>query len=154
SLTIALYLYNLVDDGKWKNTLLDRYQDYLPLAIKVFFGGVSSAYVIYYYRTEAVSTTISIFIILLSMLFNNVMLKKRISNKYLQFGVYFFISFTFFTFMIPVFIKEMNTSIFILSGIISLALTLLLITIIYLKSPSTRSEIRITKMIGIILIMY
>lgn len=154
SLTIVLYLYNLVDDGKWKNTFLDRYQDYLPLAIQFFFGGLSSAYVIYFSRSVSLSKTIVFFIILLALLFANEMLKKRISNKYLQFGVYFFISFTFFTFMIPVFIKEMNTSIFILSGIISLALTLLLITIIYLKSPSTRSEIRIKKMIGIILIMY
>lgn len=154
SLTIVLYLYNLADDGKWKNNILGRYEEYLPLAIQFFFGGLSSAYVIYFSRSVSLSKTITFFIILVALLFANEILKKRISNKYLQFGVYFFISFTFFTFMIPVFIKEMNTTIFIYSGLISLVITLLLITIIYVKSPSTRSEIRITKLIGIILTMY
>src|SRR5690625_483532 len=33
-LTITLYLYNLVDDGRWKNTILERFQMYFPLAIQ------------------------------------------------------------------------------------------------------------------------
>ena len=82
------------------------------------------------------------------------MLKKRISNKYLQFSVYFFTSFTFCTFMIPVFIREMNTNIFLISGLVSLVVTLSLITIIYRKTPSSRAEIRIRKLVVIILTMY
>ncbi|WP_339634308.1 DUF2914 domain-containing protein [Bizionia echini] len=154
ALSIALYLYNLTDDGAWKNTFLGKYEMYLPLAIQFFFGGLSSAYVIYFSRSVSLSKTISFFIILLALLFANEFLKKRISNKYLQFSVYFFVSFTFFTFMIPVFIKEMNTNIFIISGLISLVLTLLLIAIIYRKSPSTRNEVRLKKLIPIILGLY
>lgn len=154
ALTIALYLYNLVDDGKWKNTFFERYQIYLPLAIQFFFGGLSSAYVIYFSRSVSLSKTITFFIILLVLLFANEMLKKRISNKYLQFSVYFFVSFTFFTFMIPVFIKQMNTTVFLISGFVSLVITLVLITIIYRKSPSTRVEIQIRKLIAIIIVMY
>lgn len=153
-LTIAIYLYNLVDDGRWKNTHFERFQLYLPLAIQFFFGGLSSAYVIYFSRSVSLSKTITFFVILVALLFANEMLKKRISNKYLQFSVYFFISFTFFTFMIPVFIKDMNTTIFIISGLVSLVITLSLITIIYQKSPSTRAEIKIKKLISIILIIY
>lgn len=154
SLTIALYLYNLADDGKWKNTILSRYEVYLPLAIQFFFGGLSSAYVIYFSRSVSLSKTISFFIILVALLFANELLKKRISNKYLQFGVYFFVSFTFFTFIIPVFIKQMNTTVFIFSGLVSLIITLSLITLIYIKSPSTRAEVRITKVIGIVITLY
>ena len=43
-LTITLYLFNLVDDNKWKNTILGKYEVYFPLAIQFFFGGLSSAY--------------------------------------------------------------------------------------------------------------
>tara|TARA_R110000868_G_scaffold189802_1_gene433390 strand:+ start:1841 stop:2956 length:1116 start_codon:yes stop_codon:yes gene_type:complete len=154
SLTITLYLYNLADDGKWKNTFLERYEEYFPLAIQFFFGGLSSAYVVYFSRSVSLSKTASFFIILIVLLFANEFLKKRISNKYLQFSVYYFISFTFFAFMIPVFIKEMNTEIFIFSGLISLACTLILIIIIYSISPSTRLEIRLGKLIGIILSIY
>lgn len=153
-LTFTLYLYNLADDGKWKNTMLERYEVYFPSAIQFLFGGLSSAYVIYFSRSVSLSNTISFFIILVTLLVANEFLKKRISNKYFQFSVYFFVSFTFFTFIIPVFIKEMNTNIFIFSGLVSLAVTLLLIIVIYIISPSTRAEIRIGKIIGIIFIIY
>lgn len=154
SLTIALYVYNLADDGKWKNTKLERYEEYLPLVIQFLFGGLSSAYVIYFSRSVSLSKTISFFIILIILLFANEYLKKRISNKYLQFSVYFFISFTFFTFMIPVLIREMNTEIFMISGAISLACTVALITIIYILSPSTRTEVHLGKLLGIIFAIY
>ena len=154
SLSIVLYLYNLVDDGKWKNTFLERYEEYFPLAIQFFFGGLSSAYVIYFSRSVSLSKTASFFIILVLLLIANEFLKKRISNKYLQFGVYYFISFTFFAFMIPVFLKELNTTIFLISGAASLAVTLVLLIFIYGKSPSTRQEINLGKMITIILSIY
>lgn len=154
SLSITLYLYNLADDGKWKNTFLQRFEAYFPLAIQFFFGGLSSAYVIYFSRSVSLSKTASFFIILVLLSIANEFLKKRISNKYLQFGVYYFISFTFFTFMIPVIIKELNTTIFLISGAISLVCTLLLIIFIYAKSPSTRSELHLGKMILIIFSIY
>lgn len=154
ALTITIYLYNLVDDGRWKNTLLGRYENYLPLAIQFFFGGLSSAYVIYFSRSVSLSKTIAFFIILVALLFANELLKKRISNKYLQFSVYFFISFTFFALMIPVLIKEMGTIIFIFSGLVSLVCTLLLISVIYRLSPSTQAEISLGKLIGLVLSIY
>ncbi|WP_445733725.1 DUF2914 domain-containing protein [Mariniflexile sp.] len=153
-LTVTLYLYNLADDGTWKNTFLERYEEYFPLAIQFFFGALSSAYVIYFSRSVSLSKTISFFIILVVLFVANEFLKKRISNKYLQFSVYFFVSFTFFTFMIPVFIKVMNTNVFIFSGLVSLVFTLILIIVIYNISPSTRAEIHIGKIIGIVFIMY
>jgi hypothetical protein len=153
-LTCTLYLFNLSDDGKWKNTFLERYEEYFPLAIQFFFGGLSSAYVVYFSRSVSLTKTASFFVILVVLLLANELLKKRISNKYLQFSVYSFISFTFFAFMIPVFIKELNTDIFILSGLISLACTLTLIIIIYRSSPSTRKEIHKGKLILLVTIIY
>jgi hypothetical protein len=153
-LSITLYLYNLGDDGKWKNTFLERYEEYFPLAIQFFFGGLSSAFVIYFSRSVSLSKTASFFTILVLLLIANEFLKKRISNKYLQFGVYYFISFTFFTFMIPVFMKELNTDIFLISGAVSLVSTLALVIFIYGKSPSTRKEVHLGKMIVIIIAIY
>ncbi len=152
--TITIYFYNLSDDDKWKNTFLERYKKYLPLAIQFFFGGLSSSFVIYFSRSVSLSKTASFFFILVILFMANELLNKRISNKYLQFSVYFFISFTFFTFMIPVFIKEMNTNTFIFSGLVSLISTLVLITIIYRVSPSSRAEIHLGKLFGIVLSIY
>ncbi|WP_435134491.1 DUF2914 domain-containing protein [Formosa sp. A9] len=154
ALSITLYLYNVADDGKWKHTALERFEPYFPLAIQFFFGGLSSAYVIYFSRSVSLSKTASFFVILVVLLLANEFLKKRISNKYLQFSIYFFISFTFFTFMIPVFIKDMNPNIFLISGGVSLCVTVCLILFIYAKSPSTRAEIKLAKLLSIILSIY
>ncbi len=153
-LSVTLYLFNRVSDGVWKNTILERYEEYFPLAIQFFFGALSSAYVVYFSRSVSLSKTAYFFIILVLILFANEFLKRRISNKYLQFGVYSFLSFTFFAFIIPVFIKEMSTDIFYLSGGISLFCTLLLMMIVYTFSVSTRNEIHFGKLLGLVLLIY
>lgn len=150
SLSVCLYLFNLVDDDRWKNTFLEKYEEYLPLAIQFFLGGLCSAYVIYFSRSVSFSKTVIFFIILVVLLFANELLKKRISNKYLQFGAYFFVNFTFFTFFIPMIIGTMNQFIFLLSGAISLGITLGLIIYIYNESPSTRKEVHLGKLLGLI----
>src|SRR5690606_15702839 len=94
------------------------------------------------------------FILLVLLLFANEFLKKKISNKYLQFSVYFFISFTFFAFMIPTLLRQMNTFIFIISGLVSLGSTLALIRLIYRSGPGTRAEISLKKLISLILSIY
>lgn len=154
SLTISIYLYNLVDDGKWKGSFIVRIEAYLPFAIQFFIGGLSSAFVIYFSRSVSVSKTMSFFLILLFLLFANEVFKKRLSNKYLQFSIYFFVSFIFFSFFLPVLIKKMNTTIFLVSGVISLANTFLLIVYIYSVSPSTRAEIKKGKLLQIVLGIY
>ena len=153
-LSITLYLYNTLDEARWEGTFISRYSEYFPLAIQFFFGALSSAFVIYFYRSVSMSKTMFFFILLVLLLFGNEFLKKKISNKYLQFSVYFFISFTFFAFMIPTLIKEMNTFIFIISGLVSLGCTLALIKFIYSSSPGIRAEISIKKLITLILSIY
>ncbi len=154
SLTTCLYLYNVADDGKWKETFFERFEKYQPLAIQFFLGGLSSAFVIYFSRSVSFTKTLSFFVILVVILFANEVLKKRISNKYLQFSAYFFVNFTFFSFFIPVLIKQMNTFIFLVSGFISLSITTALIVFIYRTSPSTRKEISKRKMLAIIAGLY
>lgn len=48
-LSITLYLFNTVDEDKWKGSLIARYSEYFPLAIQFFFGALSSAFVIYFF---------------------------------------------------------------------------------------------------------
>ena len=153
-LTVSIYIYNLVDGDKWKNTLFRKYEAYLPLTIQFFLGGLTSAYVIYFSRSVSLSKTASFFLILLFLLFANEFFKKRVSNKYLQFGAYYFVNFTFLSFFIPVVLKEMSTSIFLISGVISLVSTFTLIILVYRNSYSTRVEMVKWKMIGLIFSIY
>lgn len=154
SLSVCLYMYNVADDGKWRGTFFEKYEEYLPLAIQFFLGGLSSAFVIYFSRSVTFSKTFLFFVILVFLLFGNELLKHRISNKYLQFSLFFFVNFTFCTFFIPVLIKQMSTFIFIISGLVALGTTLALIIFIYSVSPSTRREIHEGKTLGLVIGMY
>src|SRR5699024_7956216 len=68
---------------------------------------------------------------------------------YLQFGFYTFISLTFFSFMIPVFIKKMNAVVFVASGCLSLGITLLIIVATF-----GRKSLKNKKLIGLVLGVY
>lgn len=154
SLTVALYLFNRVEDGRWKDTILGRFESYFPLAIQFFFGALSSAYVIYFSRSVSLSKTATFFFVLVILLVANEFLKKRISNKYLQFGLYSFVSFTFFAFMIPVFIKVVSTGVFIVSGLVSFSITFFLVSTIYKTSPNTREETSKRKLVATVTAVY
>ena len=153
-LTFALYFYNISEDGRWENTLMESYEHYFPLAVQFFLVGHCSAYVIFYSRSVSLTKTIAFFIILVILLFANELLKHRISNKYLQFGAYFFVNFTFFTFFLPIVLNTMNSLIFVISGFISLCISLCFILFIYFRSPSTRKDISGFKVTGLILGLY
>lgn len=153
-LSLCIYIFNRADDGRWDNTFLEPYQQYAPLAIQFFLGGLSSAYVIFFFQSVSFTKTIVFFLILLILLFSNELLKHRISNKYLQFGAYFFVNFTFFTFFTPVIFGVMNTFLFVMSGLASLGCTFLFIFYIYRKSPSTRKDIKIWKVSTLIFGIY
>ncbi|WP_299668002.1 DUF2914 domain-containing protein [uncultured Polaribacter sp.] len=153
-LTVSIYFFNLVDSEKWKTSFIQKYGHYLPLAIQFFLGGLSSAYVIYFSRSVSLSKTASFFIILVVLLFANEVFKKRVSNKYLQFSAYFFVNFTFLSFFLPIILKEMNTTIFLISGAISLASTFVLIILVYSTSLSARTEITKWKMVSMIFGIY
>lgn len=153
-LTISLYIFNLSDDDRWDNTFLEPYVEYPPLAIQFFLGGLTSAYVIFFFQSVTLTKTLVFFLILVALLLSNELLKHRISNKYLQFGAYFFVNFTFFTFFTPVIFETMNTFLFVVSGFVSLIFTLLLIGYIYRISPTTRQEITGWKIGTLILSLY
>ncbi|MFH5831893.1 DUF2914 domain-containing protein [Halalkalibaculum sp. DA3122] len=154
ALTVCLYLFNLADDGTWKGTFLEQYERYLPLAIQFFLGGLCSAYVIFYSRSVSLTKTMAFFVILVILFLANESLKHRISNKYLQFGAYFFVNFTFLTFFLPMVLNEMNTFVFLVSGATSLGFTLFFILYIYIRSPSTRRDINGFKITGLIIGLY
>ncbi len=153
-LTLCIYIFNMADDGKWEGTFLEPYQEYAPLAIQFFLGGLSSAYVIFFFQSVTLTKTMVFFVILVVLLFSNELLKHRISNKYLQFGAYYFVTFTFFIFILPIIFGAMNTFLFILSGFASLGSTLYLIKYIYANSPSTRKEVSLWKLWVLIVGIY
>src|SRR5699024_2209877 len=151
---ISLYIFNLGKDGRWKNTLLERADPYTLFAVQFFFGSSISAYIIFFFRSVSFTRTLIFLILLVLLYIANELFKHHMTNKYLQFGAFFFVSFTYFEFNIPVLTGTMNHFIFIVAGIIALGLTAALVTLIYWRSPSTRREVRPPKLILLVIGLY
>ncbi|HYW35783.1 MAG TPA: DUF2914 domain-containing protein [Balneolaceae bacterium] len=153
-LMVSLYIFNLSADGRWKNTFVEKFEPYALFAVQFFFGSSVSAYIIFFFRSVSISKTMVFLILLVFLYIANELFKHRISNKYLQFGAFFFITFIYFEFTIPVFTGTMSTFIFIVAGCVALGLTLFFVNVIYWKSPSTRREISLSKLLAVIICLY
>ena len=119
-LGLTLFLLHLADNDKIENKLVLKYREWFPSAIQFFFGGLFSAYVVFYFQSATMSKSwVFIFLLILLML-GNEFIKDRFSGLKVYLPLYFLAIFSFFTFFIPVIIRVMNLWVFLLSGFISL----------------------------------
>jgi len=121
-LTGLIILLQIDRHRSLEHRLLNRYRHWLPLAIQFLFGGLLSTYVVFYFQSASFGKTLIFVFLLTAMLVANEFLARRLTNLYLLLSLYFFVTFSFFIFFIPVLTNLMNLFTFILGGIIGLAL--------------------------------
>ncbi|NJL16539.1 MAG: DUF2914 domain-containing protein [Nitrospira sp.] len=113
---------------------------YYPMASQFLFGGLFSAYAIFYSQSATFTGTAVFFAVLIILLVANEFLRDRLSNLRILVGLYAVVSFAFFTFFVPVLTGFMNAAIFLLGALLSLGVTLYLVQLVYRRSldPSGR----------------
>lgn len=136
---ILITVIGRLQTGQLRNKLILKYAKWYPNILQFLFGGLFSAYVIFYFKSAAVDKSL-IFVVLLAGLFlANEFMHEKLENLILLCTMYFFACFAFFTFFIPVVTKSLDAAVFLTSGTIGFVLTALLITAIYFniyrKSP-------------------
>jgi hypothetical protein len=145
SLAVLIILHNLVKHGVLQQTYWENKKHYLVYGIQFLFGGLFSAYVIYYSQSAAFSKT-DIFLFILIILFvANEFMRERFNSVYMQFGLYFLALCSFLTFFLPIVFKQMHVALFIAAGLLSLLIIAGLVKILHrLNAFGSKSEIRIT----------
>ncbi len=108
---------------------------YYPMASQFLFGGLFSAYAIFYSQSATFTGTAIFFAVLIMLLVTNEFLRDRLSNLRILVGLYAVVSFAFFTFFVPVITGFMNAAIFLLGALLSLGVTLYLVQLVYRRSP-------------------
>ncbi len=120
-LGLILFLLHLADNDKLKNKFILKYREWFPSIIQFFFGGLFSAYVVFYFQSAALSKSWIFILLLILLMLGNEFIKDRFSGLKVHLPLYFLAIFSFFTFFVPVVIKAMNLWVFLLSGFLSLA---------------------------------
>jgi hypothetical protein len=96
-----------------------KIQSFLPFLIQFAFGGLFSAFFIFYTRSAALSSSWPFMLVLLFLLIGNEFFKEYYQKIAFQTSIYFVAVFSFFIFFVPVILKTMGALVFVLSGIVS-----------------------------------
>lgn len=95
------------------------------------FGGIFSAYLILYFRSADIFVAWPFIAILALTFIANEFLKKHYIRLSFQISLYFLSIYSFAIFLVPVVLRQIGTSVFILSGIISLIAISIFIKILF-----------------------
>ena len=94
---------------------------WLIFVIQFAFGGLLSSFLVLYFRSAALVTAWPFLLLLLATFIGNELFKERYAQLSYQVGVLFLAVFAFTIFAVPVLIHRVGDSIFLLSGLVSLA---------------------------------
>ncbi len=122
-LGLSIFFIHLVDNKRIKHPKFLKYREWYPLAVQFFFGGLFSAYVVFYFQSATLSKNWLFLLFLVGLLIGNEFLKDHLENFKLNLVLFFLAAFSFFTFFLPVLLQTMNTFVFLLSGFTSLLFT-------------------------------
>lgn len=131
----SILVMDLYEDGKLEGKFIDNLYEFLPLILQFCFGGLFSAFVIFYSKSASLYTSGAFVFILTFLLIGNEFFKKHYSKLVFQTGLYFTAIFSFFIYFLPILLNAMGALVFILSGIISLIFISLFIFIVFYLTP-------------------
>lgn len=151
-LGVFIVLFNLVEKGVPRKPVWYKYKSWYPLAIQFLFGGLFSAYVIFYSQSAAFTKTDLFLALLVILLISTEFFKELYRNIYVELTLYFLACFSFLTFFLPVITKEISLRTFLAGGLISLVILIGVVLFLYYQSAlkSREQMIRLWIAIGFV----
>jgi hypothetical protein len=156
-LLIALFgivLVNLYEGGVAQNAFFGYIRRWSPLAVQFAFGGLFSGFVVFYSRSATLATSWPFILLLAALFVGNEFFRSRYSKLTFQMSIFFIALFSFLIFYTPVIVGMMGAWVFLLSGIMSIAIISLFIRILlrFIPERVEQSKKSIICSIGIIFI--
>ncbi len=99
--------------------------------LQFFFGGILSAYLVFYFRSADLFVTWPFMLVLALAFLANERLKRHYIRLSFQISLFFLSIYSFAIFLIPVIRHKIGTETFLLSGVVSLGLITLFILILF-----------------------
>ncbi|MFC1625325.1 DUF2914 domain-containing protein [Patescibacteria group bacterium] len=99
-----------------------KYARVMPLVLQFTFGGLFSAFFIFYSRSGSIMTSWFFLLALAILLIGNERFRKRYARLVFQLNIFFIALFSYSIFAVPVFIGKMGAWTFLISGLVSLIL--------------------------------
>ncbi len=117
--------------GRLRSPRLRRRLDLMTSGVHFFLGGLLSSYVVFYFKSAAVGRSLIFVGLLLGLLLANEFFSHRLREVKLLVTLYFFCWSAFLTFFLPILMRRMSATLFVLSTGLGLILTGALLVAIY-----------------------
>lgn len=132
---LSLIGINFIDQEKFVRPSHLFIKKWLPVIIQFAFGGLFSAFFVFYSRSATLSSSIFFVLLLLALLIGNEFFKRHYKLLNFQVSIYFVTIFSFMIFYMPILIGQINVWVFLLSGITSLVIIAIFIYVLKLLVP-------------------
>ena len=137
----GIIIINLYESGRARFISEVGYM-WLFVSMQFAFGGLFGRFLIYYFRSSSLTASWPFLLILALLLLGNEFAKKYYTRLILQTGFLFLALFLYLIFLVPLALKQIGPEMFIISGVISLALITLFIKLLIRLVPERISDHR------------
>ncbi|MBI2056188.1 MAG: DUF2914 domain-containing protein [Candidatus Sungbacteria bacterium] len=136
----GILLFNAYEAGRLRFKHLDTAIPFVPVAIQFGFGGLFSAFVIFYVKSAAFAKSWIFLLALVLLLVGNERFRKHYQRLIFQVSIYFTVLFSYAIFALPLIVKKIGDWVFLLSGLASLVLAGLFIVLLQKVAPRQTRE--------------
>lgn len=112
----SIFYINLHQSRGYESRLSGWLKFFAPITIQFAFGGLFSAFFVFYFRSASLSATSIFIVFLFLMMVANEIFAKHFVKITFQISVFFLTLFSFFIFYIPVITGRMGLDMFIVSA--------------------------------------
>jgi hypothetical protein len=133
--SLAVISLNVSRHGVSRFNIFKKENVWLPLLIPFAFGALFSGLTIFYMRSAVLSTSWPFLLIVVALFIGNEFFKEKYLRLNFQISILFIIVFFLMIFFVPITVGKMGTWIFLLSGVVSLAVIGAFIHFLYYLLP-------------------
>jgi len=118
---LGIILVHGYDAGALHARIFQRTRLWAPLFIQYAFGALFSGFIIFYMRSATLSGSALFVVLLLVLLVGNEVFKKQAARLTFQVSIFFVALFSYFIFSVPVLVNSIGLWVFVLSGLVAVA---------------------------------
>lgn len=130
---LSILALNAYEAGRIRFRHFEVIVPLLPVFMQFGFGGLFSAFVIFYTKSGATISGALFILVLTALLVGNERFRKHYQRLVFHLSIYFVAVFSYSIFLMPIIFKQMGVLIFLVSGAVSLGLIALFITVLSLS---------------------
>jgi len=116
----CIIVINMHGSGRLRRPLWQKISPWAPIPMQIVFGGLFSAFTVIYWRSSSIFTGWPFLAILVLLLVSNEFAKSRYAKFAFHLTVFYTAIFFYAILIVPVILKRMGASVFLMSGVISL----------------------------------